>query len=335
MENPVKKYGFFHLAIQKIRFTFMHPFSKEVRIFLVFLLLSFLFWWLQSLQEIREISVRIPVIYNEVSSDITVTNVLPNELTITVSDKGTNLYRYIRHRKDLTLTLNVMDYYKGQDQGEVPLSEIQSLLNNKLMASSQVIRVNPERIHFHFAKEKAVRLPVRLSTNLHFAPQHQLSSPLRLSPSTVMAYAPEKVLKNLQYIDTETLEIKDLKDTTEVYVVLKPIQGLRLAQNKVKVLVCVEEFTEKSINLPVNGVGFPSGSSLLSFPDHVKISFFVGLSAYNQIKPSDFEAVVDYQTLMSSTNNRSEVRLSRQPIGIHNVRIQPGSVECLVEKNNR
>ena len=318
---------------KKVRTLYKHPFSREFRIFLIFLVISCFFWLLQSLQEVREVDLRVPVLYSELPPRIAITNELPSYVFVTVRDKGTNLYYYYRHRKTLTIRLNVLDYYHKEDIGKIPSSAIESLLREKLMSSTQLIRISPDFIPVFFAPKKAKSIPVRLVSNLDFAAQHLLSDTPYIHPTTVEVFAPSSILRNIKQVDTEVLNIEELKDTTLVTVGLKPIKGARFSVNTVEVRLCVEEFTERTFAVPVEGVNFPAGHTLLSFPPTVNVRFFIGLSWYNKVKASDFQAVVDYKDLFSSKDNVCKVRLVKRPEVVQNVRIQPVSVECLSEKN--
>lgn len=333
MEDSVKKTGFLQPLFKKIRTAYKHPLNKEVRIFLVFFFLSLLFWWLQSLQEVREVDLRVPIEYSELTTTVSITNDLPKYLTVTLSDKGTNLYYYYRHRKDLTLHLNLMNYYSKQDIGKISISELESQLRRKVMSTTQVLRIAPESIELYFAMKKAKELPIKLNSKLSFAMQHQLADAPDIFPSTVKVFAPESIINTLQYIETETLRLNDLKDSTQVTLALKAIPGVRFETKEVKVTISVEEYTERTFTIPIVAQGFPEGSSLLAFPSKVNVTFFVGLTSYSKLRPNNFEAVVNYKDFMNSSSNQCAVRLIKQPSAIQNVRIQPNTVECLVEKN--
>ncbi|HET9571963.1 MAG TPA: YbbR-like domain-containing protein [Bacteroidales bacterium] len=318
---------------KKIRTLVKHPFSREFRIFLIFLAISCFFWLLQSLQEVREVEMRIPVIYSELPPHISITNELPSYVFVTVRDKGTNLYYYYRHRKGLTIRLNILDYYHKEDIGKIPSSTIESLLREKLMTTTQLIRIEPDFIPVFFAPKKAKNVPVRLVSNLNFASQHLLADTPFIHPTTVQVFAPASILKNIERVETQVLSMEELSDTTVVTVGLKPIKGARFSVNTVEVRLCVEEFTERTFSIPVEGLHFPIGHSLLSFPPTVNIRFFLGLSVYNKIKASDFQAVVDYKDFLTTKNNVCKVRLIKRPEVVQNIRIQPESVECLSEKS--
>jgi len=333
VEDSQRKPGFLQPVNKKIRTLYKHPFSREFRIFLIFLAISCFFWLLQSLQEVREVEMRVPVIYSELPPRISITNELPSYIFVTVRDKGTNLYYYYRHRKGLTIRLNVLDYYHKEDIGKIPASALESLLREKLMSSTQLIRISPDFIPVFFAPKKAKSIPIHLVSNFNFAAQHLLSDTPFIHPTTVEVFAPASILHAIKQIDTEELSLEDLKDTTLVNIGLKPIKGARYSINSVEVKLCVEEFTERTFSIPVVGVNFPAGRSLLSFPPSVNVRFFLGLSVYNKIKASDFQVVVDYKDLFASKDNVCKVRLVKRPEVVQNIRIQPESVECLSEKN--
>lgn len=300
---------------------------------MIFLAISCFFWLLQSLQEVREVEMRVPVSYSEIPPRIAITNELPSYVFVTVRDKGTNLYYYYRHRKSLTIRLNVLDYFHKEDIGKIPSSAIESLLHDKLMSTTQLVRISPDFIPIFFAPKKAKNVPVKLVSSLNFAAQHLLSDTPFIHPTTVEVFAPASILRTIKYVETQMLDAEELSDTTLVSVPLKPIKGARYSVNSVEVRLCVEEFTERTFSIPVEGVNFPAGHSLLSFPATINVRFFIGLSAYNKIKASDFQAVVDYKDLFTSKDNVCKVRLAKRPEVIQNVRIQPSSVECLSEKN--
>jgi len=333
VEDTPKKPGFLQPLNQKIRTLRKNPLRKELRIFLIFFVISGFFWLLQSLQEVREVEMRVPVIYSELPPRISITNELPSYVFVRVRDKGTNLYYYYRHHKGLTIRLNVLDYYHKEDIGKIPASAIESLLREKLMTTTQLIRITPDFIPVFFAPKKAKSIPVRLVSNLTFAAQHLLADTPFIHPTTVEVFAPSSILRSIKQVETEVLTIEELKDTVLVTVALKPIKGARFSVNTVEVRLCVEEFTERTFTIPVEGVNFPPGRSLLSFPPTVNVRFFIGLSVYKKIKASDFQVVVDYKDLFASKNNVSKVHLIKRPEVVQNVRIQPESVECLSEKN--
>jgi len=284
------------------------------------------------MQEVREADVMVPVMYSNLPLDVSVTNPLPQTLKVTLRDKGINLYYYYRHRKDLTIHVDVMTWYRKNDIGRIPSSTFEAGLRNRLMSSTQLFRINPDTILLYFAAKASKEVPVHLNSILSLGGQRIFSDTLRIYPSTVRLFAPANVLAHIKQVETKQLVLRGLKDSLWTSVELSPIEGVRYSVSKVKVKLCVEEFTEQHFDLPVMGVHFPVGEELLAFPPKVKVTFFVGLSAYASVTPDQFEMGVEYAHLLQSEKSKQPVVVVRAPANIQNLRIQPESVECLIEK---
>ena len=332
MEESSSILTFLKKIIRKIRTFFKKSLSKEVLIFLIFIFISCFFWVLQSLQEISEIEMKIPVSYSEMPAHISITNELPKAIKITLRDKGSNLYYYYRHRKELTLHVDLLEWYRKDGVAKIPLSSFDSSLRNRLMSTTQLLNEQPNAIVVYFVEKASKTVPVHLNSRLTLSLQHMLSDAPILYPSKINMYAPFSVLEKLSKVETELLEMENIGDSTIVSLKLVPIEGVHFSTNTVQVRLNIEEFTEKSLMIPVTGLNFPSGEDLLSFPSNVKVTFFVGLSAYYKVSEKDFTIAVDRANLMHSEKISQKVMLTKSPLHIRNLRIQPETVDCLIEK---
>lgn len=324
---------FLKKIIRKIHTFFGKSLNKELLIFLIFLLISCFFWVLQSLQEISEFDMDIPVSYSEIPANISITNELPKTVKVTLRDKGTNLYYYYRHRDELTVRLKLMDWYRKDGIAKISSSTIDTYLRNHLMPTTQLLRLKPDVILVYFVEKASKTVPIHLNSRLTLSAQHILSDIPVLYPSKINVYAPVDILANLKQVETECLNLENVSDSTIVILKLLPIEGVRFSSNTVQVKLNIEEFTEKTLVIPVTGSNFLKGENLLSFPPTVKVTFFVGLSSYNKISEKDFEISVDRLNLIHSEKRSQKVMVTKFPKTIRNLRIQPETVDCLIEKN--
>ena len=95
---------------------------KEALIFFSFVLLSFGFWLLQSLQQEYEIEINIPVRYKNIPPDISFTETPPQEVVARVKDKGSVLLNYSFGRSFAPLDANMnrqKDYTKRHPKAVV------------------------------------------------------------------------------------------------------------------------------------------------------------------------------------------------------------------------
>ena len=275
----------------------------------------------------------IPISYSEIPPYISITNKLPEIIKVSLRDKGSNLYYSYRHRKELTVNIDLMKWYHKESVVKIPGSTFDTYLRNRLKPTTQLLRLKPDTIPVYFVEKSSKKVPVHLNSILSLLPQHIFSDLPIINPSVIEVFAPASVLKHLDRVETEMLELKNLDDSIAVILNLKPIEGVRFSTEKVKVRLDIEEFTEKSMMISVTGINFPDGEVLLSFPLSVKVTFFVGISAYSRISPNDFQISVDYTHLMQSDKKAQNVVLVKSPENVRNVRIQPETVDCLIEKN--
>jgi hypothetical protein len=311
---------------------FRKAFGRDVLIFLGFLLISLFFWSLQAMQEMRTYELTLPVEYEPVPNHITLTNTLPTSFKVTLMDKGIVLHQYYLHRKELAIKLNPMNWYRKDGIGRVDRLVIESYVRRSLNSTTELISLYPDTVSFYFVEKASKNLKVVVNHDIHPSAQHLLTGIVVAVPSTITAYAPQELLNKLDSVETSLLQVDDIKDNKSYKVRLKPHEGVRFSTNEVTVRVNVEEFTEKLLTIPVKGIGFPANERLLAFPSSVRLSFLVGLSAYDHVKESDFEVGVSYDKVIGTTNKLLKLQLIRQPDFVKRVKIQPESIECLIEK---
>lgn len=87
---------------------------------------------------------------------------------------------------------------------------------------------------------------------------------------------------------TQPIELKDITDTVVRHVPLQSIRGIKYVPSSVEVSVCVDMYSEKTVEVPVVGFDFPKGKILRTFPSKVQVTFQVGLSYFKSITANDF-----------------------------------------------
>lgn len=311
---------------------FRNAFSKDVVLFLVFLVVALFFWVLQSIQEIGEYALPVPVRYEAVPGQVTITNELPDVFEVTLRDKGLTLFQYFRQRRKMTIHLNPMDWYKKDGISYVDRGVIESRIRANLKPTTQLLSIRPDTLALFFVEKASKALPVVLNRSISLHSQHLLMGEPVLHPATVTAYAPQDILDKLDSVETAVLHVEELSKTATFKVNLVPHDGVHYSTDHVLVSLRVEEFTEKTLTVPVTGQHFPANEQLLAFPSEVTLSFLVALSAYERVTAADFEVAVDYQELINADNRLCTPRLVKQPPFVQRVRLQVDQLECLIEK---
>lgn len=319
-------------ALKKSVYAIRHIKNKEFLTFLLFLLISAIFWFLQNTQSTIETKLNIPVKYTEVPDNITITNKLISSVQVTLRDKGGYLYGYAFRRKSLSIEINLMNWRTPNGIGKIPIDQLEYRLASKLRPSTQILRISPDSIVVYFVEKESKTLPVHLNIQINPAPQYMLVDNPQLSPAFVTAYAPSGILDSLNVLETVVLKADGISDTTQLEVALKPIDGVQFSQEKIQVSIPIEAFTEQTFSIPVTGIHFPEGYELRAFPTTIQVSFLVCESLYRHIKIDDFQVSVDYQDILKSPNDLSTIKVIKAPKNIKRMILKPEKVDCLIEK---
>ena len=132
-------------------------------------------------------------------------------------------------------------------------------------------------------------------------------------------------------VDLESITVQS--DTTVLMARLKPAPRVILDDDKVQMTVISQQYTEKSIEVPVTGVNFPDSVSLKSFPSKAVVTVWVKMSEYDRIGSRDFQVVVDYNDIKVSDVSKAPLRIFSQPANVRNVRLQTRTVDFLMERH--
>jgi hypothetical protein len=109
-------------------------------------------------------------------------------------------------------------------------------------------------------------------------------------------------------------------------------RNLYVEPDKVMLIAEVDEFTERTITLPVWIHNQPDSSKIRLFPKEVEVSFKIGLSGYTSIKPEDFSLYVSWEDIDEKVS-QLKVKVSKAPPVVDNLKIKPEYVEFLIERN--
>lgn len=305
--------------------------SKDALIFLFFLLLSGIFWFVQSLDKQREATLKIPVDYMGIPEDIEIENKLPKQIVIKISDEGMALMRYNR-RQTIPLALDMDRVYFGKGEFVVTADQLKNRLSRYVLPSTAVLQIDPDTILVKYHKLSNTTLPIKVKSNLTFAPQYMLSKELEVSPTKVKVFGPESVLDTMKAVYTERVELKSLSDTTEVKTKLETKKGVRYAFDDATVKAYVEMFTENKKELPITIINTPNAIQVRVFPPKAQVTYNVGLSNFNKIEENDIKLVFNYNEAKDSKRRRYELQIVNNSPFISNLRVSPKEVEFLLEE---
>ena len=320
--------NFFRQFSKKLKTFF---FSKDFLSFLLFIALSSAFWFIHALDKDSESTLIVPLSFTGIPSNITVSNQLPASISINIKDKGLNLLPYSSSNPK-PLVIDLSQFIHGKGEFILTAEQLHAKLSHYILPSTLLLDMTPSSIFVQYESMHSKTVPVQLLTHLELASQYILSSKIKISPSKVTVFGSRKSLEQLKFVQTEFVKLKDIADTTTFICKLKPIAGLRLVPNELSVRVCVEQFTEKNIQIPITILNCPDNLLIRTFPAFVSLRYRVGLSQFKSINPNSVVVYFDYNTLNVSKSGKQKLNFRNNCSQISNIHILPQEIEVLLEK---
>lgn len=305
--------------------------SREFFVFLFFFFVAGGFWLLQTLNNDYETEFSIPVRLRGVPGNTVITSEPVPELRVKVKDKGTVLLNYMLGKNFYPITLDFSDYKATGNHVRIYSSQFEKKVMSQLNVSTHVVSMKPDTLEYIYATGKSRRVPVRLAGTVGAGRQYYLSDTI-FTPDSVLAYAPEGVLDTITAAYTQPVKLENISDTLRQQVALLAHRGVKFEPAAVEMMLPVDIYTEKTVEVPLHGVNFPAGKVLRAFPSKVQVTFQVGLSRFRQITADDFHIHVSYEELLHLGSDKYTVVLKNVPKGVSQVRLHPEQVDFLIEQ---
>ena len=309
--------------------------GRDMLVFAFFLVISTGFWLLQKLDDTFETDIRVPLELVGIPKGTIITSPLPEEVVITVRDRGTNLFNYSRHSNDIQpIRLDFSVYDNGSVAGKASVSatDVQRAFQQQMSSSTEVVRLTPSKYEFHYNRGISLRVPIKVVGSFSTVRQNYLQG-ISVAPDSATVYAPQTILDTLRYAYTEPREIEGLSKTSTFDFSFPRISGVKVVPETVKVTAHVDYYTEQTVQVPVKGLNFPAGVVLKTFPSHVTIKYRVGASNARSVHPDDFLLAATYEELLANGNQKYRLQLKTVPADVSNVRIYPPTVDYLLEQD--
>jgi YbbR domain-containing protein len=223
---------------------------------------------------------------------------------------------------------------KLNNRNYILFSEQLYSVNNQLETRQKIISIRPDTLYFDFSKRTVKKVPVRLISNLQFTKQFGISDEIELNPDYVTVSGPQEELGKISEWRTDTLKLDNVHGFSVARVAMKQnvLKNVSIFPSSVEVKIPVDEFTEKTLDVPLKVINNTDYDAIRLFPKKVKITFMVALSSYQQVNEDFVEAVVDLNEWRLLRHDQLTVKLTRFPDYCKLVKIFPEKIDFIIDK---
>ena len=210
--------------------------------------------------------------------------------------------------------------------------DIENEIKKHLIATTSLLSFEPQHIDAAYSKRIKKEIPAVFEGVVQTNAGFKVSGDISITPRSINVYASDVVLDTLKEIKTIYTEIKKGNKTVTRTVQLEKIDGVTLEPTSVTVTIPIEEYTEKTLEIPVICTNLPPHYTLRMFPAVVKVSCNVPLSRFKDVSADDFEIRISVADLEQSASGTLPLQLNKKLSWVDVATISPDRIEFILEQ---
>jgi YbbR domain-containing protein len=212
-------------------------------------------------------------------------------------------------------------------------SQLKQININKEL-TQPIISIDPDTLYFDFTNRLVKKVPVQLMLGLKYRKQFAVSGNIVIKPAYITVSGPTGRLKEISLWKTDSLQMQEVDETINTRINLQSVKegNLNVYPKTVQVIVPVDEFTEKTLDLPVKLINNHNYDNVKVFPQRVKVTFTTALSRYPDMNEDLFEATADLDLWRDHDYKSLPVKLTRVPPFCKIVKVSPANIDFIIKK---
>ncbi len=310
--------------------------NKRLYVVLLCFFISAIFWLLIALSHDYPTTLIFPVQYVNLPGKKVVMNDLPAKIAVQLKASGFKIMLFGFKDEQDPVQVDVSSSLRTSlihtDVLSLPTQSFLLDFSRKLGKEITITGFQPDSIVFNFSDLITKKVPVIPAYSATFEKQYDSTGVASVNPREIDVSGPPSIISELQSVSTESIKLENLKGTVKQKVKLIKNKLLSYNVNEVELTLQVEKFTEGSVEIEIHPVNKTTGYSLKTFPDKVKVRYLVSLSAYNNVDPSMFDAVVDASEMEKKNQTKLKVQLMTSPSYVRITMIEPEKVDYILRK---
>lgn len=216
--------------------------NRELPVFAFFVLLSFIFWYLNELSKELQGTINYPVRYINPPKDRIVTGELPDKLEMDLRGPGYSILKVKLSGSRAPVVIDFSKITPRRIPGTVPryylvTSGLISNFSRQLHADFDILAIHPDTLFFGYDRLVTRKLPVKPSLKVEVAEGRKVI--VAADPDSIMVTGPKHVLDTVRFIRTRHRTFKRTDENFRSKMPVEVPEYLETMQKRVTVEVTI------------------------------------------------------------------------------------------------
>lgn len=307
--------------------------QRKVKVFLLFLLCSFLAWSISKFSDSYESRAKFELQYTRFPDSLLLNDTKTDFIVAKLRASGFKFLNYGIGQKVIKVDLRQVKN-KGEEYYLLD-NEIKVQLERQLSSTISLLELEKDTFYVDLYKVAVKEIPIKPNLTIEVAPNHLMEGELKLNPRTVTIKGPSNEVSQIKEITTDELILSDLTTNfSQELLLLQPesAENTVLLAKKTLVSGQIKEFSEREFHVPLDSENLPEGYTMKTFPNKITLVCKASVEALKNMGPLDFKVAVDYDSLTTPSTKFLNVRLVESPDSAYAIRLLTYRVEFVLEK---
>ena len=308
--------------------------SSVSKKFLLFILISVIFWLLTKLSKEYESTIQYPVDYKNLPSDKLLQEEPAKDIGIHIKASGFKIISAKLFPSKIKIESSNLSLKSGTNFFLL-LSQQRLAIQRQMTVGVIIDHFINDSISFNLGSLEKKKVPIKLISNLSYVAGFDLNGEIVIKPDSITISGPESVLDTIKFVETSEFVRKEITESIQENLLLKKFTqtvNVSFDTEKVTIAVLVEKFTEGTIKVPFIVTNLPNDMVVNTYPKEVDITYKVSLSNFGKINPSSFVIECDYKMSLENKLQYLVPKLTQQSNLIKNAKITPNKIDFVIEK---
>ena len=307
--------------------------QKKVKIFSLFLLCSFLAWFISNLSETYESRSNFVLNFRNLPDTLLLGKNSEEIMEVKLRTSGFQFLYYNFFKKRVNVDVSQVEYRNGRYVlGEGALKK---QIDQQLSQNVSLLDLDRNQLAVDLYQVDSKKVPVKANLSLQLQQNYILDGKLHIQPDSIVVKGPTSEIDTIQEIRTSALQLNNVSADFSNTVSLEFPKGLDnsvFSESRVTVSGVVARFSEKVFEVPVQVLNLPEGYQVKTFPSSVTVLCKANVDRLKEIGATDFVVVADYGQLKGTGNNTLFLKITQRPENVYDVRLQENSVNFVLEQ---
>lgn len=315
--------------IKELRQRWTRP---KYRIFLLFLLVSFLAWLVTKLSDQHTDRTSFVLEYINTPDSLVLARASKERVNVRVQASG---FQFIGFNfGERVLEVDLSQVQKTGDRFVIPAGVYREQIEKQLSGSMDVISMDADPLYLEFYRVHSKMVPVISRLQVDLSQNHMMDSLYTIRPDSVLVRGPENEIGGIDAIPTTEKKLSEVDQAFDLVLPLSfpdSLEHTSFSVSEVRVMGEVYRFSEKIIEVPVQVVNLPEDVAVKTFPAVVKVICKGRIEALKNLSASDFTVVADYREAKDQ-QDFLPLMLKEKPENLHLVELEQEQVEFILKR---